>query len=137
MKTSEILREAGLRNTSSRRIIIELLLNADTALSEVDLEKILASECDRTTIYRTLNTLLENKLVHRLVDMDGVSRYVLNNQQQAVVSDHVHFKCNACGTISCLPENPSHEIRLPEGYHMLDTNFLVIGVCNDCNSSDK
>jgi Fur family ferric uptake transcriptional regulator len=137
MNVVTILKQAGLRNTASRRKIIELLFQADTALSEVDLEKSLARDCDRTTIYRTLHTLLDKQLVHRLVDMDGVSRYVLNGQKKNTRTDHAHFKCNACGTISCLPESPAREISLPEGYYVQDTNFLVIGVCNDCNSSKK
>jgi Fur family ferric uptake transcriptional regulator len=137
MNTVEILKEAGLRITSSRKKIIEILMNSQSALSEIDLEKQLSADCDRTTIYRTLNTLLENHLVHRLVDLDGVNKYVLNTRQEEESHEHAHFKCNHCGTIHCLPEAPTQQISLPEGYSKLDTNFLVIGVCQDCNSMDN
>lgn len=133
MDITEILKQAGLRITSSRKKIIEILMNSQGALSEIDLEKRLAAHCDRTTIYRTLHTLLEKGLVHRLVDMDGVNKYVLNTDEDQLDEEHAHFKCNHCGTIFCLPESPAQQIDLPKGYSKLDTNFLVIGVCNDCN----
>jgi len=134
MEITDILKKAGLRVTSSRKKIIEILLHSQGALSEIDLEKKLATHCDRTTIYRTLHTLLENDLVHRLVDMDGVNKYVLNTKESDLAEEHAHFKCNHCGTIYCLPESPAKQIDLPEGYSKMDTNFLVIGVCHDCNS---
>lgn len=134
MNTTKILKQAGLRVTSSRKKIIEILMHSQGALSEIDLEKQLSAHCDRTTIYRTLHTLLEKELVHRLVDMDGVNKYVLNTEEKALAEEHAHFKCNHCGTIYCLPESPAQQIDLPEGYSKLDTNFLVIGVCQDCNS---
>ncbi len=71
MEASTIIKNSGLRLTSSRKKIINILIKSQTALSEVDLEKRLSSVCDRTTIYRTLNTLLENGIVHKLVDTDG------------------------------------------------------------------
>lgn len=131
--TTEILKQAGLRITSSRKKIIEILKNSQGALSEIDLEKRLSTHCDRTTIYRTLHTLLEKGLVHRLIDMDGVNKYVLNTEEGQLNEEHAHFKCNNCGTIFCLPESPAKMIELPKGYSKLDTNFLVIGVCQDCN----
>lgn len=137
METQEILKKAGLRVTSSRKKIIEILSQSQGALSEVDLEKKMADDCDRTTIYRTLHTLLEKSLVHHLVDMDGVNKYVLNTQDVKPDQEHAHFKCNDCGMVFCLPESPKQQITLPEGYRQLDTNFLVIGVCQDCNSTVK
>lgn len=137
METTKILKKAGLRITSSRKKIIDILMQSQGALSEIDLEKKLADDCDRTTIYRTLHTLLEKDLVHRLIDMDGVSKYVLNTEPEESLSEHAHFKCNHCGTIYCLPESPTQQVRLPEGYSKLNTNFLVIGVCQDCNTTDN
>lgn len=137
METTEILKKAGLRITDSRKKIIDIFKESQGALSEIDLERQLEAHCDRTTIYRTLNTLLEKALVHRLVDMDGVSKYVLNADEEQDDSEHAHFKCNHCGTIYCLPESPAQQINLPEGYSKLDSNFLVIGVCQDCNSTDN
>lgn len=137
METTEILKKAGLRVTASRRKIIEILIESQGALSEIDLEKQLAADCDRTTIYRTLNTLLEKEMVHRLVDMDGVNKYALNTATDKETAEHAHFKCNHCGIISCLPVSPSQQISLPKGYSKLESNFLVIGVCQDCNSTDN
>lgn len=136
MDASNIIKNCGLRLTSSRKKIINILIESQSALSEVDLEKQLASICDRTTIYRTLNTLLENGLVHKLVDTDGSNKYVLNKNSAQPNDDHIHFKCNECGTVECLENFPEQHLHLPNGYKKLYTNFVVVGVCDHCNESE-
>lgn len=137
MDAAHIIKNCGLRLTSSRKKIINILIESQTALSEVDLEKQLASLCDRTTIYRTLNTLLENGLVHKLVDTDGSSKYVLNKNTAQPNDDHIHFKCNECGTVECLENFPDQHLHLPDGYKKLYTNFVVVGVCDHCNEREN
>lgn len=137
MDALRIIKKSGLRSTPGRKKIINILLTSQTALSEVDLEKQLASLCDRTTIYRTLNTLLENGIVHKLVDTDGSNKYVLNKSTGSSNTDHIHFKCQECGTVECLENFPEQHLHLPEGYKKLYTNFVVVGVCYHCNESEN
>lgn len=137
MDASSIIKNYGLRLTSSRKKIIHILMESQTALSEVDLEKQLTSICDRTTIYRTLNTLLENGIVHKLVDTDGSNKYVLNKNNAQTNDDHIHFKCSECGNVECLENIPDQHLQLPEGYKKLYTNFVVVGVCDHCNESEN
>lgn len=137
MDASNIIKNCGLRLTFSRKKIINILIESQSALSEVDLEKQLASICDRTTIYRTLHTLLENGVVHKLVDTDGSNKYVLNKTSAHSNDDHIHFKCNECGTVECLENFPDQHLHLPEGYKKLYTNFVVVGVCEHCNESEN
>ncbi len=136
MEASTIIKNSGLRLTSSRKKIISILIKSQTALSEVDLEKRLASVCDRTTIYRTLHTLLENGIVHKLIDTDGSGKYVLN-RGDATSAEHIHFKCNECGAVKCLEDSLDQYLNLPQGYQKLYTNFVVVGVCAPCHAYKK
>lgn len=136
MDALHIIKNSGLRLTSSRQKIITILIKSQTALSEIDLEKQLTS-CDRTTIYRTLNTLLENGIVHKLIDTDGSNKYVLNRSWESSHPDHIHFKCNECGIVECLENLSDQQLKLPEGYKKLYINFVVVGVCDHCNESEK
>lgn len=137
MDALNIIKNSGLRSTPGRKKIISILIESQTALSEVDLEKQLASFCDRTTIYRTLNTLLEHGIVHKLIDTDGSNKYVLNKPADPSSPDHIHFKCHECGTVECLENFPDQHLHLPEGYKKLYTNFVVVGVCDHCNESEN
>ncbi len=132
-----IIRNSGLRITPSRKKIINIFLKSQHALSEGDLEKQLAADCDRTTIYRTLHTLSEHDILHKLIDTDGSTKYVLNRETNQPHDEHIHFKCNECGTVECLEHVPDQHLILPEGYKKLYTNFVVVGVCDHCNDSEK
>jgi Fur family ferric uptake transcriptional regulator len=109
-----------------------MLAASQCALSEHDLEVELDDNCDRTTIYRTLNTFFDEQIVHKLVDIDGTTRYIYNEKKYAL-PEHVHFKCNDCGMISCLESLSVEHLHLPTGYTKTAANFLVVGTCNDCN----
>lgn len=132
-----IIRNSGLRVTPHRKNIINIFIKSQHALSESDLEKQLATLCDRTTIYRTLHTLSENDILHKLIDTDGSTKYVLNRETNQPHDEHIHFKCNECGTVECLENLSDQHLVLPEGYKKLYTNFVVVGVCDHCNDSEN
>ena len=132
MNASEILKTHQLRVTSHRLKILQMLAKSQCALSEHDLEVELVDNCDRTTIYRTLNTFFDEQIVHKLVDIDGTTRYIYNEKKYHL-PEHVHFKCNECGVISCLESVSVEHLSLPKGYTKTAANFLVVGICNDCN----
>lgn len=137
-----VLDKYELRRTLSRASILEAFMESPNALSESDIEIIIENTCDRATIYRTLKTFMEKGLIHRVIDENNVVKYALcretcqgagHHGHHAHQHDHVHFKCQACGKTSCLDTVPIADVALPEGYMKVESNFLVIGVCRDCN----
>lgn len=135
---SDILVTHNLKKTPGRIKILEVLsAHAGKGLSELELEQQIAPKMDRVTIYRTLNTFVEEHIVHRINDDEGVTRYALCatdcGHAHKVLHDHVHFKCDACKTTECL-ENLLTDvvINLPLGYQMREKNFLVVGLCSEC-----
>ncbi|MEO5976645.1 MAG: transcriptional repressor [Chryseolinea sp.] len=131
-----ILKDFNLKSTPNRQEILHLFLEKNYALSHGDIEKEIANNLDRVTVYRTLKTFLGRGLIHKVLDDEGSLKYALCKEACSTAEhhhDHVHFKCIKCGQTNCLNiEVPS--IRLPKGYRGSEVNFLIQGVCERCNS---
>lgn len=134
----DILSTYSLRNTSSRKDILEIFLKEGKALSQRNIEDVIKQECDRVTIYRTLSTFLDKGILHRVLDDSGAMMYALceSNCQQTEVHnhDHVHFKCNVCGKTKCVHDVHIPRINLPSGYLSEEVNVLMQGTCPSCSS---
>ena len=85
--------------------------------------------CDRATIYRTLKKFKDKDIIHPIATESTITKYVLKKDPE----EHLHFKCNHCGDIMCLPEVQMSDYQLPPGFTKQESNFLVIGTCNSCN----
>lgn len=120
------------RNTHSKTVILESLKNSGEALSHERLQSQLGGEMDRATIYRTLNRLHEDGLVHRIIADDGKQYFAfcLDCGKQGHRHDHFHFRCNGCGRVECL--SAEIKISLPPGYRGDNFNGLVSGLCAAC-----
>ena len=135
-----LLPKYGLRKTSCRVSVLELLMQNEYALAHTDLEKQLGNEYDRVTLYRTLHSFKEQGLVHSITDINGIVKYAMcreacNNLQHQ--HDHVHFSCNSCNQTYCLDELRLQPFALPQGYIVNDVQFTVQGICKSCNSHDQ
>lgn len=129
MKANLILQQHQLSKTSGRREILEVFLKNESALSEKEIKDKTDIQCDRATIYRTLNTFVNAGILHAIRNDEGPVKYVIKKEPE----DHIHFKCTDCGKLVCLPDIRISNIQLPAGYTQKESNFLVIGTCNRCN----
>ena len=138
-KAEKLLSDHKLRNTHSRRAVLESFLNMDQALSQPDLEKMLEDTCDRVTIYRILDSFLQNGILHKVPDNEGKQKYALCDScsEDHHHDEHLHFKCTVCGKTECLDEIVVPTIALPEGYRIEEWNMLLQGVCAPCAASGK
>ncbi|MEH6680819.1 MAG: transcriptional repressor [Sediminicola sp.] len=120
------------RNTHSTTVILNSLKESGEALSHERLQSQLGEEMDRATIYRTLNRLHEDGLVHRIVADDGKQYFAfcLDCGEKGHRHDHFHFRCNDCGRVECL--SMEIKISLPQGYRGDNFNGLVSGRCAGC-----
>ncbi len=131
----KLLKNHSLRITDCRIDVLEKFSKAEHALSFKDLEDELGSY-DRVTLYRTLNSFIDKGLLHRIPSDDGFASFGLCDAQctdKAHRHDHVHFKCNICGHIECLPEYHVPKVDMPAGYDVKEQNLIVNGVCKVCN----
>jgi Fur family ferric uptake transcriptional regulator len=115
--------------------VIKTFTKARHALSHSDIEKKLSKDFDRVTIYRTLNSFLENGLIHKIPDNEGGVKYALcthDHKQGMHREDHIHFKCRKCGTTQCLDHFPIPDFSLPKAFKIEQINLLVEGICQKC-----
>jgi Fur family ferric uptake transcriptional regulator len=120
------------RNTIAKTEIQELILSSKSALSHAEIQSILIGLCDRVTIYRVLERLLEEGLIHKTVNVDGVVRYAgCHSCSEKHNHNHIHFSCQKCKSVTCLDEvEPSY--KLPKNYKVCEMNFTLSGFCPQC-----
>jgi Fur family ferric uptake transcriptional regulator len=92
---------------------------------------------DKVTLYRTLKTFEENKLIHSIDDGTGSIKYALFIDQcqcslESLENLHVHFLCSNCKLTYCLNEIPIPEINLPSCFTLDSINMVVKGICSNC-----
>lgn len=131
---AELLRLSKLSITDTRVKILELFMNSNGALEHSSFEKLAGQSFDRVTVYRTLQTFLDKGIIHSIPTTDTSIRYALcksDCSEHDHHDHHVHFKCEECGTTTCL-DTDVPDIQLPKGYAMHNVDVVVSGVCKQC-----
>jgi Fur family ferric uptake transcriptional regulator len=132
---TELLRASKLSITDTRLKILELFMSSNGALEHSSFEKLAGQTFDRVTVYRTLQTFLDKGIIHSIPTTDTSIRYALcksDCSEHDHHDHHVHFKCEECGTTTCLEDTDVPVIQLPKGYAMHNVDVVVSGVCNQC-----
>lgn len=133
-----ILNYCNLNKTVVRISILEEFLKSSAALSEVELRKRVNPSFNRTSIYRSIRLFLENDIIHKITDDNGIFTYVLNRRlfsDEEIEHEHLHFQCRICNRVICMRELPIKRVKLPDGFIKEQSNFLVVGICKECNNS--
>ncbi len=128
------LRDAGLRATSARVAVMELLAKIGTPETHQEISDQLQSlKFDKSTIFRALNDLAAGGLARRMELGDHVWRYELaRSPEDGDQSDqsHPHLLCVVCGSITCLTENDI-EIKVSKAIGPIE-DVLLKGHCVSC-----
>jgi Fur family ferric uptake transcriptional regulator len=124
-----------IRNTTSKSAILELIKNSKVALSHIEIQTILNGLCDRVTIYRVLDRLVTEDLIHKIATPDGTVKYAAchhsPNDQYQHAHNHVHFSCEKCKSVTCL-DSVEPSFIMPENYLVEQINFSLSGLCPKC-----
>ena len=134
-KIDKILQNKKVKPTAMRELILDELSKKPMAISLKELEDRFA-QSEKSTLYRTLKTFEEKKIIHSVDDGTGSIKYAAcHDTCMCNLNDlHIHFHCTECKQTYCLPKIPIPEIALPEGYTHKKTNFVVKGICRDCQN---
>jgi Fur family ferric uptake transcriptional regulator len=98
----ELLHKSGLKRTAGRIALIELLHNANTALTQEEIAQGLTGHgLNRVSIYRALTSFLKAGLVHRIKNNNRVWKFEFCGCGNSGYC-HPHFICRACGKVECL-----------------------------------
>lgn len=134
MKENETkLENRNIKPTAMRELVLMVLSEQTAAISLADLEQTF-EKADKVTLYRTLKTFVENKLIHSIDDGTGSIKYALCKETcQCHPKDlHVHFLCTKCKKTYCLNDIPVPFIKLPTLFTLENINMVVKGVCSNC-----
>lgn len=124
-----------MRNTRAKQLVIETLSENSAACTHAFVYEQLKNECDRATVYRILERLTEEGVLHKVVNVDGVINYALcqtceNHSKHT--HNHVHFSCESCSEVTCI-DQIEPQIQLPKKYRIHEVNLTVSGICPNCS----
>ena len=135
-----ILKSKKLRVTNVRSEILEIFDKINYALSYNDLHEALKYKFDMATIYRTLNTFVENDIIHQVPLDAKTSYYAMNNNivnNESLHKEHVHFVCKKCGHTFCLDEVFLQNIIIKNNFKLDSVKIIAEGTCGTCNGQNK
>ena len=133
INAASLLAATGARLTRARIEVLSVLLRTDEALTHHEVERRLRrSHVDRVTLYRVLEWLTAQGLVHKLAGDDRVWRFSAAGNTHARGTRHPHFECSSCGKVICLDEARLPSIPLPAGYRRRDVTVTIRGSCDRC-----
>jgi Fur family ferric uptake transcriptional regulator len=126
-----VVRSAGLRLSTARRLVLEALYRADEPLTAEQL----AGDMDVASVYRNLEALEEIGLVRHFHLGHGPGRYL-----RAGAGVREHLLCEGCGAVRSVPPESLDEVRAAIrrdfGYDARFTHFPIAGLCPDCAEED-
>lgn len=122
-----------IKPTAMRQLVLQILSEQIAAISLPELERKF-EKADRATLYRTLKTFEENKLIHSIDDGTGSVKYALCHESCECSPDdlHVHFLCTGCQKTFCLNDVAIPAINLPKDFSLENVNMVVKGICSGC-----
>jgi Fur family transcriptional regulator, ferric uptake regulator len=132
-KIEKQLENRNIKPTAMRELVLKILSEQTSAFSLADIENTF-EKADRATLYRTLKTFEENKLIHSIDDGTGSVKYGLCKETcQCNPEDlHVHFFCTKCKHTYCLNDISIPSIILPANFRLETINMVVKGMCATC-----
>ena len=121
-----------IRQTKSVKAILNAFEITDSAISSTHLVKQFSDQMNKTTVYRILDRLVDEGMLHSFKGNDGVSLFakIDKNTAHSHSDFHPHFQCKQCGETKCVPidvEIPS----LPD-YQVENVELLISGTCDKC-----
>jgi Fur family ferric uptake transcriptional regulator len=131
--TDNQLENRNIKPTAMRELVLKVLSEQAAAISLADLEQKF-EKADKVTLYRTLKTFEENKLIHSIDDGTGSVKYALCKETCQCHPEelHVHFLCTKCKKTYCLTDIPVPSVNLPTHFTLETINMVVKGICVNC-----
>ncbi len=132
----EFLTSKGIKPTSNRILVMRELRKASRPISLADLEDLFEHTLDKASIFRVLELFAEKDVVHVIEDGSRSLKYELchGSSHHSIADQHVHFFCEQCKEIFCLPDIKVPILELPEGFLPHAVNHVIKGTCPNCSA---
>lgn len=140
-QAEKLCKERGVRLTSLRLRVLSLIWQSHKPLGAYDILNILTVEDGHNaappTVYRALDFLLENHLIHRLASRNSFVGCSHPTQEH----EGYFFICSQCNNVLELEQtsiNQAIEKAANEAKFMVATQTVeVLGVCHSCRGSEQ
>lgn len=141
-----LLRENGLKVTSQRILILEVLeKRPDKHLTAEEIYELVQKknpDIGLATVYRTIQLLSELNLIEKLTIGDGHVRYEIGKQDQSDnVHRHHHLICISCDKILSFEEDLLEQLEKTiedtMDFEVVDHEVKLYGYCIECRNKEK
>jgi Fur family zinc uptake transcriptional regulator len=130
--------ERGQRLTPMRRQVLEVLVTSHKPLGAYDIMDRLAGTGPRPapiTVYRALDFLIENGLVHRLASRNAFLACIHNHDSGALVAFLICDRCGAVGEAPASAVGDSIAAAAKSAAFVPQRSVIEItGICSHCRS---
>ena len=121
-----------IRKTKAVEVLLDTFNSCDEAISAKKLIEQLGTMFNKTTIYRVLDKLEDDGVLHSFLGKDGLKWYAkcIGCSASEHKDLHPHFQCLSCGKVDCLtvsvtlPNIPNRTIEVSQ--------LLIQGRCEEC-----
>lgn len=121
-----------IRKTKSVDVLLNEFKNDSGAISVIELIKRLNSKLNKTTVYRVLDKLEDDGVLHSFLGNTGLKWYAkCHGCSKSKHTDvHPHFQCLDCGKVDCLDVI----VTIPEllKREVVASQVLIQGKCEVC-----
>jgi len=135
-ETAAVLREAGHRLTPQRLVILSILRHAQGHVTAAEILESVRQQypyVDISTVYRTMSTLKELRLVSETDMGTGEHSY-----EWAGPKPHHHLICRECGAEVSLDDkylrSMSRKLLKDYGFRAEPAHLAIFGLCQACDS---
>ena len=134
-KAQQVCNESGARLTPIRKKVLELILQSHKPIKAYDLLAQLSNEDHLEkppTVYRALDFLLENHLIHKIESSNSYIGCEFKHRQL----DSKFLVCDECHEVKEIHEPNLNKSLLEagnkEGFTINQTNVEIHGICAEC-----
>ena len=121
-----------VRKTKALDTILSFFEATDCAVSVVELVNKVSTQMNKTTVYRILDRLEDEGVVHSFSGTKGLKWYAKCHECSTQHHNdlHPHFECKECGKVECL--DVSIELPQIDNRHVETADVMLTGQCDDC-----
>ena len=133
-QANDLIKSTGARVTANRTKVLAFLLAQTRALTHREIDQGLSADqpIDPVTLYRVLEWLVTEDLIHNVAGDDHVSRFRIGHNDN--LHPHAHFQCANCSTVTCMEElELQNNVFLPKGFQLTQAEILLKGFCPACS----
>ena len=132
LQVKNIIKESGLTVTSIRVQVLTAFMQIMRPMTLKAIKK-LTNDIDRVTLFRVLSIFEKKKIIHSFI-IDDNKRYALCSSEcndQHNCHKHIHFKCDECHEVSCLPVDSFPKI-VAKNHIINNLSVNASGKCVNC-----